>query len=152
VLTTAQRTCRDYQQAKAQGGCLPWNCSSRYVRLPPYDFADHFPVHLEAFKTITFPVSLSTLICSLMTELILGLAQTGVGIHHAGLMLEDRQLTENLFLHGTLKCLFATSTLAVGVNLPAHTVIIKGVETWDNGEWREYSDLDIMQMMGRAVR
>lgn len=87
-----------------------------------------------------------------MAERIPALAHVGVGIHHAGLALEDRQLTENLFLHGTLKCLFATSTLAVGVNLPAHTVIIKGVETWGNGEWREYSDLDIMQMMGRAVR
>lgn len=87
-----------------------------------------------------------------MAERILVLAHAGIGIHHAGLTLEDRQLTENLFLHGTLKCLFATSTLAVGVNLPAHTVIIKGVETWDNGDWREYSDLDVMQMMGRAVR
>ena len=101
--------------------------------------------------TAIFLVSPSASICSLMADRILVLAHTGVGIHHAGLTLEDRQLTENSFLNGTLKCLFATSTLAVGVNLPAHTVIIKGVETWDNGEWREYSDLDIMQMMGRAV-
>ena len=91
------------------------------------------------------------LIHSLIADLVLELAQAGVGTHHAGLTREDRQLAENLFLSGTLKCLFATSTLAVGVNLPAHTVIIKGVETWDNGEWHEYSDLDIMQMMGRAV-
>ena len=97
-------------------------------------------------------MSTSTLTGSLTAEWSLELAHAGIGIHHAGLTLEDRQLTENLFLQGILKCLFATSTLAVGVNLPAHTVIIKGVETWDNGEWREYSDLDVMQMMGRAVR
>lgn len=45
-------------------------------------------------------------------------------------------------------------TLAVGVNLPAHLVIIKGTQTWAgaaNG-MREYSDVDIQQMMGRAGR
>jgi len=123
-----------------------------YVLASSYDSADRFPVHPEVSKTVVFLVSPFMLTCGLMAERVLVLARVGVGIHHAGLMLEDRQLTENLFLHGTLKCLFATSTLAVGVNLPAHTVIIKGVEAWDNGEWREYSDLDIMQMMGRAVR
>jgi replicative superfamily II helicase len=45
-------------------------------------------------------------------------------------------------------------TLAVGVNLPAHLVIIKGTQTWSGvvTGMREYSDVDIQQMMGRAGR
>jgi replicative superfamily II helicase len=46
----------------------------------------------------------------------------------------------------------STSTLAVGVNLPAHLIIIKGTNHYINGKYEEYSDLDIMQMMGRAGR
>ncbi|KAL7283636.1 hypothetical protein ACG7TL_003072 [Trametes sanguinea] len=65
---------------------------------------------------------------------------------------EDRVATEQLYLKKALKVLFATSTLAVGVNLPAHTVIIKGVKLFQNGASQEYSDLDVMQMIGRAGR
>ncbi|KAJ1343260.1 hypothetical protein BSLG_002286 [Batrachochytrium salamandrivorans] len=45
-----------------------------------------------------------------------------------------------------------TSTLAVGVNLPAHLVIIKGTSQYINGEYRDYSDIDLQQMIGRAGR
>jgi ATP-dependent DNA helicase HFM1/MER3 len=75
----------------------------------------------------------------------------GVGIHHAGLSMEDRRLIEQRFLAGKLFVVVATSTLAVGVNLPCHTVIIKGVEMWDGSKTKEYPDLDVVQMMGRAV-
>ncbi|KAM5532095.1 hypothetical protein V8D89_014259 [Ganoderma adspersum] len=80
------------------------------------------------------------------------LAAFGIGVHHAGLEKNDRNATEQLFLKRLLKVLFATSTLAVGVNLPAHTVIIKGVKLFQNGTSQEYSDLDVMQMIGRAGR
>ncbi|KAJ3409168.1 Sec63 [Chytridiales sp. JEL 0842] len=46
----------------------------------------------------------------------------------------------------------STSTLAVGVNLPAHLVVIKGTTQYVNGHYAPYSELDIMQMMGRAGR
>lgn len=80
------------------------------------------------------------------------LAACGIGIHHAGMSMDDRRATEDLYLRKLLRILFATSTLAVGVNLPAHTVIIKGVKVFQNNACQEYSDLDIMQMMGRAGR
>ncbi|TFY60086.1 hypothetical protein EVJ58_g5372 [Rhodofomes roseus] len=86
--------------------------------------------------------------CSTRKEL----AACGVGIHHAGMAIEDRRATEDLYMKKLLKILFATSTLAVGVNLPAHTVILKGVKIFQNNAMQEYSDLDIMQMMGRAGR
>ncbi|RPD80369.1 P-loop containing nucleoside triphosphate hydrolase protein [Lentinus tigrinus ALCF2SS1-7] len=80
------------------------------------------------------------------------LAACGIGVHHAGISRDDRSATEQLYLKKVLKVLFATSTLAVGVNLPAHTVIIKGVKLYQNNAWAEYSDLDVMQMIGRAGR
>lgn len=49
----------------------------------------------------------------------------GFGIHHAGMLRSDRSLMESLFSKGHLKVLVCTATLAWGVNLPAHAVIIK---------------------------
>ncbi|KAE8716019.1 Activating signal cointegrator 1 complex subunit 3 [Hibiscus syriacus] len=49
----------------------------------------------------------------------------GVGVHHAGMLRSDRGLTEKLFSDGILRVLVCTATLAWGVNLPAHTVVIK---------------------------
>ncbi|KAI5117308.1 hypothetical protein M0805_005536 [Coniferiporia weirii] len=80
------------------------------------------------------------------------LVKSGIGVHHAGLSLDDRREMESLFLDGSLRIVTATSTLAVGVNLPAHTVVIKGVKLYQNNAWQEYSDLDIVQMIGRAGR
>jgi len=78
----------------------------------------------------------------------------GFGIHHAGLKREDRSLVEDLFADGSIRVLCSTATLAWGVNLPAHTVIIKGTQVYDpeKGKWVELSYLDIMQMFGRAGR
>ena len=53
-----------------------------------------------------------------------------------------------------LQVLVSTATLAWGVNLPAHTVIIKGTQVYNpaKGNWQELSPLDVMQMFGRAGR
>jgi hypothetical protein len=55
----------------------------------------------------------------------------GFGIHHAGMNRVDRTLVEELFAGGHLKVLVSTATLAWGVNLPAHTVIIKGTQIYN---------------------
>ena len=57
--------------------------------------------------------------------------QFGIGLHHAGLPDKDRQLVEALFCEQKIQVLVATSTLAWGVNTPAHLVIIKGTEYFD---------------------
>lgn len=54
--------------------------------------------------------------------------QFGMGLHHAGLVESDRQISHKLFELGKIQILIATSTLAWGVNLPAHLVIIKGTQ------------------------
>ncbi|KAL5720578.1 RNA helicase [Ranunculus cassubicifolius] len=78
----------------------------------------------------------------------------GFAIHHAGLERTDRELVEELFADGHVQVLVSTATLAWGVNLPAHTVIIKGTQVYnpDEGSWTELSPLDLMQMLGRAGR
>jgi len=80
---------------------------------------------------------------------------SGVAFHHAGLSIEDRNIVEKGYLDGNLNVICCTSTLAVGVNLPCHMVIIKGTVTYQGGQaggCKEYSDLEIMQMLGRAGR
>ncbi|KAK4591715.1 hypothetical protein RGQ29_016236 [Quercus rubra] len=78
----------------------------------------------------------------------------GFAIHHAGLARADRQLVEELFSDGHVQVLVSTATLAWGVNLPAHSVIIKGTQIYnpEKGAWTELSPLDVMQMLGRAGR
>lgn len=78
----------------------------------------------------------------------------GVGIHHAGLSNSDRDAVERLFLGGQIRVLVATATLAWGVNLPAHFVIVKGTEYFDGKSSRyvDYPLTDVLQMIGRAGR
>lgn len=78
----------------------------------------------------------------------------GIGLHHAGLAERDRSLCESLFAARKIQVLVCTSTLAWGVNLPAHLVILKGTEFYD-GKAKRYVDYpitDVLQMMGRAGR
>ncbi len=78
----------------------------------------------------------------------------GIGLHHAGLVESDRLLAEELFANNKIQVLVATSTLAWGVNLPAHLVIVKGTQFFD-AKIEGYKDMDltdVLQMLGRAGR
>ena len=77
---------------------------------------------------------------------------SGVAFHHAGLDGPDRHAIEKGFLEGQINVICCTSTLAVGVNLPCHMVIIKNTMSWSDDGLKEYADLEIMQMLGRAGR
>lgn len=78
----------------------------------------------------------------------------GVGYHNGGLCMKDRNLIEGLFLKGDLQILCTTNTLAHGINLPAHTVIIKSTQHFnrEKGLYMEYDRSMILQMCGRAGR
>ena len=78
----------------------------------------------------------------------------GFGIHHAGMSRADRTTVEDLFAGKYIQVLVCTATLAWGVNLPAHCVIIKGTQIYapDKGAWVELSPQDLIQMIGRAGR
>jgi ATP-dependent DNA helicase HFM1/MER3 len=64
----------------------------------------------------------------------------------------DRYTVETGFRDGHISVICCTSTLAVGINLPCHLVIIKNTVSWQDGGCKEYSDLEMMQMLGRAGR
>ncbi|KAL3813807.1 hypothetical protein ACJIZ3_015075 [Penstemon smallii] len=78
----------------------------------------------------------------------------GVGYHNGGLSMKDRSLIEGLFLNGDLQILCTTNTLAHGINLPAHTVVIKSTQYFnkEKGMYMEYERSMISQMCGRAGR
>ena len=82
------------------------------------------------------------------------LLPTGFAIHQAGLCRADRTAVEELFAAGFIRVLVSTMTLAWGVNLPAHTVIIKGTQMYspEQSAWVELSPQDVLQMLGRAGR
>ncbi|XP_071957193.1 activating signal cointegrator 1 complex subunit 3-like [Antedon mediterranea] len=78
----------------------------------------------------------------------------GFSIHHAGMLRQDRTMVERLFAEGHIKVLCCTATLAWGVNLPAHAVIIKGTQIYDaqKGAFKDLGILDVLQIFGRAGR
>uniref|UniRef100_A0A3P9K244 Probable ATP-dependent DNA helicase HFM1 n=1 Tax=Oryzias latipes TaxID=8090 RepID=A0A3P9K244_ORYLA len=89
---------------------------------------------------------------SVLDSKLRDLVPLGIGFHHAGLDLSDRKLVEEAFTQGDLSVLFTTRTLAMGVNLPAHLVVIKSTMQYVVGSCEEYSEADILQMIGRAGR
>ncbi|NXY21316.1 HFM1 helicase, partial [Atrichornis clamosus] len=89
---------------------------------------------------------------SLKDSKLRDLLTCGVAYHHAGMEISDRKIIEGAFTVGDLPVLFTTSTLAMGVNLPAHLVVIKSTMHYVGGVFQEYSETDILQMIGRAGR
>ncbi|KAE8216301.1 hypothetical protein CF327_g478 [Tilletia walkeri] len=82
------------------------------------------------------------------------LLDQGFGIHHAGMLRSDRNISERAFEQGITKILCCTATLAWGVNLPAFAVLIKGTDVYDSGAGKfvDLSILDVLQIFGRAGR
>lgn len=89
-----------------------------------------------------------------LTKTLSNLISLGVGFHHAGLSLSSREVVEKAFKSGAIKALFATPTLAAGVNLPARRVIITNVSRYDfrYGANIPITVLEYKQLCGRAGR
>ncbi len=83
---------------------------------------------------------------------IASLAQLGIGFHHAGLLPILKQLVEVLFSRGLMQVVFATDTLALGVNMPARSVVIGRMTKWDGRRRRPLTPNEFQQMAGRAGR
>ncbi|KAG5014607.1 hypothetical protein JHK85_020743 [Glycine max] len=85
-------------------------------------------------------------------ELMLPLLQRGIAVHHSGLLPVIKELVELLFQEGLVKALFATETFAMGLNMPAKTVIFTAVKKWDGDSHRYIGSGEYIQMSGRAGR
>ncbi|HUE75552.1 MAG TPA: DEAD/DEAH box helicase, partial [Chloroflexota bacterium] len=77
---------------------------------------------------------------------------SGVGFHHAGLIPALKELVERLFAAGRLAVVCATDTLALGVNLPARTVVIEKVTRYTLDGHRPLTGREFQQLSGRAGR
>ena len=83
---------------------------------------------------------------------LLPLLRRGIGIHHGGLLPILKETIEILFGEGLLKALFATETFAMGLNMPARTVVFTSSRKFDGKSFRELSSGEYIQMSGRAGR
>jgi ATP-dependent RNA helicase DOB1 len=83
---------------------------------------------------------------------ILPLLKRGVGIHHGGLLPILKEIIEILFQEGLLKCLFATETFSIGINMPAKTVVFTQCKKYDGRDFRWVTSGEYIQMSGRAGR
>ncbi|KAF8711132.1 hypothetical protein HU200_029140 [Digitaria exilis] len=85
-------------------------------------------------------------------ELMLPLLKRGIAVHHSGLLPIIKELVELLFQEGLVKALFATETFAMGLNMPAKTVVFTSVKKWDGDTNRYIGSGEYIQMSGRAGR
>lgn len=83
---------------------------------------------------------------------ILGRALQGVGFHHAGMLPIHKEVVERLFTSGLLKLLFTTETFALGINMPARTVVFDLLRKFDGVQMTYMRARDYLQMAGRAGR
>ncbi|XP_066261007.1 exosome RNA helicase MTR4 [Euwallacea similis] len=83
---------------------------------------------------------------------ILPLLKRGIGIHHGGLLPILKETIEIMFGEGLIKALFATETFAMGLNMPARTVLFTGMRKFDGHERRWITSGEYIQMSGRAGR
>ncbi|ESS66296.1 RNA helicase [Trypanosoma cruzi Dm28c] len=81
-----------------------------------------------------------------------GLLLLGIAYHHAAMSMNDRVLVERLFREHYISVICTTTTLALGVNLPAHLVIIKGTTFFKSGRREDLPLSEVAQMSGRAGR
>ncbi|PQP94000.1 hypothetical protein Pyn_34789 [Prunus yedoensis var. nudiflora] len=83
---------------------------------------------------------------------MLPLLKRGIGVHHSGLLPILKEVIELLFQDGLIKCLFATETFSIGLNMPAKTVVFTNVRKFDGDKFRWLSSGEYIQMSGRAGR
>ena len=80
------------------------------------------------------------------------LVNSGIASHHAGHIPAWKLIVEKMMSAGLLNAIFATSTVAAGVDFPARTVVISNADTRGNDGWRPLTASELQQMTGRAGR
>ena len=76
----------------------------------------------------------------------------GVAAHHAGLLPAFKGVVEDLFTRGLVKVVFATETLALGINMPARTVVLEKLSKWNGETHADLTPGEYTQLTGRAGR
>ncbi|XP_050545074.1 helicase SKI2W [Daktulosphaira vitifoliae] len=76
----------------------------------------------------------------------------GIAVHHSGILPILKEIVEMQFQQSLVKCLFATETFAIGINMPARTVVFESISKFDGIEKRNLAPAEYTQMAGRAGR
>lgn len=129
--TFSRKKC-DEQMEKCSG--LGLNTKAEQIRIK--DFIDEYIAenpHLYGNKHIEYLIQ-------------------GVASHHAGLLPAWKNLVEKLFQQGLIKVVFATETLAAGINMPARSTVISSTSKRTDSGHRMLTANEFLQMSGRAGR
>ena len=78
--------------------------------------------------------------------------ERGIAAHHAGLLPSFKEAIEDLFKRGLIKAVFATETLALGINMPARTVVLEKLTKWNGEAHVPITPGEYTQLTGRAGR
>ncbi|MFC0626752.1 DEAD/DEAH box helicase [Kribbella deserti] len=76
----------------------------------------------------------------------------GIAAHHAGMLAAFKECVEELFARGLIKVVFATETLALGINMPARTVVLEKLSKWNGETHADITPGEYTQLTGRAGR
>ncbi len=76
----------------------------------------------------------------------------GIAAHHAGMLPAFKEIVEELFAAGLVRAVFATETLALGINMPARTVVIEKLDKWNGETHANLTAGEYTQLTGRAGR
>ena len=76
----------------------------------------------------------------------------GLAAHHAGLLPTFKEVVEELFAAGLIRAVFATETLALGINMPARTVVVEKLDKWNGEHHADLTAGEYTQLTGRAGR
>ncbi|MEN9325198.1 MAG: hypothetical protein RL414_952, partial [Actinomycetota bacterium] len=78
--------------------------------------------------------------------------EKGIAAHHAGMLPTFKEVVEELFQRGLVKAVFATETLALGINMPAKTVVLEKLSKWNGEAHVNITPGEFTQLCGRAGR
>src|SRR5450756_2068766 len=78
--------------------------------------------------------------------------ERGIAAHHAGMLPTFKEVVEELFGRGLVKAVFATETLALGINMPARSVVLEKLVKWDGETHADITPGEYTQLTGRAGR
>src|SRR3954452_3369722 len=78
--------------------------------------------------------------------------QRGIAAHHAGMLPTFKEIVEELFVDGLVKAVFATETLALGINMPARSVVLEKLVKWNGDAHVDITPGEYTQLTGRAGR
>jgi ATP-dependent RNA helicase HelY len=78
--------------------------------------------------------------------------ERGIAAHHAGMLPTFKEIVEELFVRGLVKAVFATETLALGINMPARSVVLEKLVKWNGEQHADITPGEFTQLTGRAGR